>query len=70
MFFHYQAHTLDAGTVRAFRPTEVAIQDEATRKQWRLPYAAIAPDPQQHMHEPAMPALPRPGDAGSTTTHY
>jgi hypothetical protein len=60
MFFHHQAHTLAAGTVVAFRPTEVAIQDETTRKHWWLPYAAIAPDPQQHTHEPVMQSPARP----------
>jgi hypothetical protein len=76
MFFHHQAHTLAAGTVVAFRPTEVAIQDDATRKQWWLPYAAIAPDPQQHTHEPVMPSPARPtvnfqlGDTVGFTDKY
>jgi hypothetical protein len=60
MFFHYQAHTIAAGTVVAFRPTEVEIQDEATRKQRWLPYAAIAHDPQQHTHEPVIHIQARP----------
>jgi hypothetical protein len=56
MFFHHRTHDLVPGTVVEFRPTEVAIQDDATRKQWWLPYAAIVPDPTvQRVPEPPTP---------------
>jgi hypothetical protein len=55
-FFHHQTHQLAPGIVVEFRPTEVAVQDETTRKQWWLPYAAIVPDPAaQRAPEPPTP---------------
>ena len=58
-YFHHRTHDLAAGTVVQFRPTEVAVQDDATRKQWWLPYAAIVPDPDQQVSESPMP-MPAP----------
>lgn len=55
MFYHHRAHDVVAGTVVEFRPTEVAIQEDATRKQWWLPYAAVVPDPAQRVEEPPKP---------------
>lgn len=47
-YFHHQTQVLTPGIVVEFRATEVAIQDEATRQQWWLPYAAIITDPDAH----------------------
>lgn len=47
-FFHHRTHCLVAGTIVEFRQKEVAVQEDTTRAQWWLPYAAIVPDPLQH----------------------
>jgi hypothetical protein len=47
-YFHHQTQVLTLGIVVEFRATEVAIQDEATRQQWWLPYAAIITDSNAH----------------------
>jgi hypothetical protein len=56
MFFHHRTHELAAGTVVEFRQKEVAIQEDATRTQWWLPYPAIVPDASQRAPEPISPA--------------
>jgi hypothetical protein len=38
----------------------VEIQDEATREQWYLPYAAISSVQQQHVYELVLPTSARP----------
>lgn len=60
MFFHHRTHDLAAGTIMEFRPTEVAVQDETTRKQWWLPYAAVVPGPAtQRVSDPPTPHPPK-----------
>lgn len=76
-FFHHKTQRLTPGLVVEFRATEVAIQDEATRQQWWLPYAAIVADPTAHPAPPASAPKPekssvhfRVGDTVGFTDKY
>lgn len=61
MYFDHRRGTLAPGRVLQLQPTTATVQDDSTRTQWKLPYAAIVADPAQRA-EPAAQAPPRRAD--------
>jgi hypothetical protein len=61
MYFDHRRGTLAPGRVLQLQPTNATVQDDITRAQWKLPYAAIVADPAQRAEQAAQ-APPRPAD--------
>ena len=56
MFYDHRTSTLTPGRVIELRQKDVCVQeDSAYRRQWILPYAAIAIDPADRTSQPASP---------------
>ncbi|RKE24309.1 hypothetical protein B0G76_8187 [Paraburkholderia sp. BL23I1N1] len=47
------------GTVVELRQTQAVVQDNASRRRWALPYAAIVPDSAAPIHSEPAPPPPR-----------
>ena len=62
MYFDHRRGTLAPGRVLQLQATTATVQDDITRTQWKLPYAAIVADPAQRA-EHASQAPPRRPDA-------
>jgi len=62
MYFDHRRGTLAPGRVLQLLPTQVTLQDDITRTQWTLPYAAIVADLAQSTEQDAPPVRPRPSD--------
>ena len=61
MYYDERRGTLVPGRILQLQPTYAIVQDDITRTQWKLTYAAIVADPaQQAEHTP--PAPPRRAD--------
>ena len=59
MFYDHRTSTLTTGRVIELRQKDVCVQeDSAYRRQWILPYAAIAIDPGDCTSQPASPQPP------------
>lgn len=58
MYFDHRRGTLAPGRVLQLQATTATVQDDVTRTQWKLPYAAIVADPAQRA-EHASQAPPR-----------
>lgn len=61
MYFDHRRGTLAPGRVLQLQATTATVQDDITRTQWKLPYAAIVADPAQRA-EHASQAPPRRPD--------
>ena len=59
MYFDHRRQILASGRVTQLHPTQVTVQDDAARVQWKLPYAAIVADPAQKPAQ-ASPVAPKP----------
>jgi len=62
MYFDHRRGRLAPGRVLQLLPTQVTLQDDITRTQWTLPYAAIVADPAQSIEQDAPQVRPRPSD--------
>ena len=59
MFYDHRTSTLAPGRVIELRQKDVCVQEDgAYRRQWILPYAAIAIDPADRASQPAPPPPP------------
>jgi hypothetical protein len=62
-FLDYRDGQMRRGKVVALKDTQVTLHEDGTRREWKLPYAAIeppAPTAAQPQPQPAPPAPPRP----------
>ena len=62
-FLDYRDGQMRRGKVVALKDTQVTLHEDGTRREWKLPYAAIeppAPTAAQAQPQPAPPAPPRP----------
>ncbi|MFA9218519.1 MAG: hypothetical protein ACEQSK_15645 [Sphingomonadaceae bacterium] len=62
MYFDHRRGTLAPGRVLWLQLTQATIQDDMTRTQWKLPYAAIVADPVQRGEQQTPPLRQRPPD--------
>jgi hypothetical protein len=51
MYFDHRRGTLAPGRILQLQPTNATVQDDLTRTQWKLPYAAIVVDPARHVEQ-------------------
>lgn len=61
MYYDERRGTLVPGRILQLQPTYAIVQDDITRTQWKLAYAAIVADPAQHAGQPPQ-APPRRAD--------
>ena len=62
-FLDYRDGQMRRGKVVALKDTQVTLHEDGTRREWKLPYAAIeppAPTAAQAQPQPATPVPPRP----------
>ena len=62
-FLDYRDGQMRSGKVVALKQTQVTLHEQGTRREWKLPYAAIeppAPTAARPQPQPATPAPPRP----------
>lgn len=62
-FLDYRDGQMRSGKVVALKDTQLTLHEEGTRREWKLPYAAIepsAPTAAQPRPQPQTPAPPRP----------
>lgn len=52
MYFDHRRGMLAPGRILQLQPTTATLQDDLTRTQWKLPYAAIVADPAQRTEAP------------------
>lgn len=60
-FLDWRAGQMRTGKVVALKDTQVTLHEDGTRREWKLPYAAIeppAPNATAKVAEPAPPAAP------------
>jgi hypothetical protein len=72
-FFDHRINALAPGRVLELRSTDLRIQDDRTRVQWLLPYAAVSIDPTMRSSVPPVPAAqprvpPNAFSVGDTVT--
>jgi hypothetical protein len=60
-FLDYRDGQMRTGKVVALKDTQVTLHEAGTRREWKLPYAAIEPPaPTTATHPPSQPATPAP----------
>jgi hypothetical protein len=62
-FLDYRGGQMRSGKVVALKDTQVTLHEDGTRREWKLPYAAIeppAPTAAQSRPQPQTPVPPRP----------
>lgn len=59
-FLDYRDGQMRSGKVVALKDTQVTLHEEGTRREWKLPYAAIEPPTPSAASPPPQPAKPAP----------
>lgn len=62
-FLDWRDGQMRQGKVVAMKDTQVTLHEEATRREWKLPYAAVEPPMVTDQPAPAAPPRPSPATA-------
>lgn len=68
-FLDWRDGQMRQGKVVAMKDTQVTLHEEATRREWKLPYAAVEPPKVTGRPAPAAPPRPSPATASRGDFH-